>query len=241
MSLPLVLLPGLDGTGQLFAPFIRAIPESLEPRVITFPRDRVLGYEDLLSLVERQLPAGQPFILVGESFSGPLALMLAAKQPSGLVGLVLVASFHRRPVSPSKAALQPLLPMALRLPLSALAVRSLLAGWDASTSLVSAFRAAIATVEPGVLAARIGAALAVDATRELAGCRVPLLYLGGVRDRLLRRGIPDELRAVRPDAEVHLLAAPHLVLQRQPSQAAGALVDFVGRLGSRPGAGPAAR
>jgi surfactin synthase thioesterase subunit len=73
-----VLLPGLEGTGRLFARFTAAAVPALELQVIAFPPDRRLTYAQLDELVRRQLPADRPFALLGESFSGPLALRIAA-------------------------------------------------------------------------------------------------------------------------------------------------------------------
>jgi hypothetical protein len=39
----LLLLPGMDGTGRMFAPLIARLPASLEPRAIAYPGDRALG------------------------------------------------------------------------------------------------------------------------------------------------------------------------------------------------------
>jgi pimeloyl-ACP methyl ester carboxylesterase len=227
---PVVMfLPGLDGTGDLFAPLLAELPEAFEARVVQYPPDRSLGYEALASLIARHLPGTQPFALVGESFSGPLALMVAAKAPPGLASVALVASFHRRPVAPWLAALRPMVSAIFSRPPPEFVVRHLLAGSDASADLIAKFRSAVAGVRPEVLSARVHAALDVDASGALAACRVPLLYLGGTEDRLLRRAIPAEIRAILPSAEVRQLAAPHLVLQRRPREAAAALIDFLAR------------
>lgn len=232
---PLVmLLPGLDGTGDLFAPLISELPGSFEARVVRYPPDRSLGYEALTSLVEGQLPARRPFVLLGESFSGPIALKVAAKAPPGLAAVVLAASFHRRPVALWLAALRPMTHAIFSRPPPELVVRHLLAGPNAPADLVAKVRAAVAMVRPEVLSARVRAALDVDASGTLAGCRLPLLYLGGMEDRLLRRAIPGEIRAILPSAEVRLLEAPHLVLQRRPGEAAAALVDFLARAARSP-------
>ena len=224
---PLIMfLPGLDGTGDLFAPLLAELPEAIEARVVQYPPDRSLGYEALATLIEGQLPATQPFALVGESFSGPLALMVAAKAPPGLAAVALVASFHRHPVPPWLAALQPMVSAIFSRPPPEFVVRHLLAGSDAPADLIAQFRAAVARVRPEVLSARVRAALDVDASDALAACRVPLLYLGGTEDRLLRRAIPDEIQTIHPSAEVRHLAAPHLLLQRLPREAAAALSEF---------------
>ena len=88
----LILLPGMDGTGQLFGPLLRILPPGLEAAVVAYPPDRPCGYAELLPLVEAAVPDGGEFLILGESFSGPLALLLAASRPRGLRGVILCAS-----------------------------------------------------------------------------------------------------------------------------------------------------
>src|SRR5262245_17031078 len=96
----LLLLPGGDGTGKLFDPLLHALAgqDSLTPVVVAYPPDRACGYGDLLPLVEQNVPAGADFLVLGESFSGPLALLLAARRPPGLRGVILCGTFVRNPL-----------------------------------------------------------------------------------------------------------------------------------------------
>src|SRR6516225_8307668 len=94
----LLLLPGMDGTGRLFEPLLPFLPPSLVAVVLAYPPDRPLDYAELLPYVEAAIPDGQEFLVLGESFSGPLALLLAARQPPGLRGIILCASFARSPL-----------------------------------------------------------------------------------------------------------------------------------------------
>src|SRR5713226_3154653 len=89
-----LLLPGMDGTGKLFTSFERQLSPELHPRIISYPPDRVLGYQQLLG--EIRVSPG-PFAIVAESFSGPLAIELASRYANRLCALVLVASFVRNP------------------------------------------------------------------------------------------------------------------------------------------------
>ena len=91
----LLLLPSMDGTGLLFEPLVQALPPSLQARAVAYPPDQPLGYNDLLPLVQATAAEGGDFVVVGESFSGPLALMLAADRPVDLPCVVLCASFVR--------------------------------------------------------------------------------------------------------------------------------------------------
>jgi thioesterase domain-containing protein len=70
----LVLLPGMDGTGELFAPFLAALGPDQAVVVVRYPTDRELGYAELEQVARAALPVDQPFILLGESFSGPVAI-----------------------------------------------------------------------------------------------------------------------------------------------------------------------
>jgi len=51
---PLVLLPGLDGTGRLFARLVERLPATIEPLVHPYPSDRALGYRELADVVRER-------------------------------------------------------------------------------------------------------------------------------------------------------------------------------------------
>ncbi|HTP50165.1 MAG TPA: alpha/beta fold hydrolase [Anaeromyxobacteraceae bacterium] len=221
-----ILLPGLDGTGRLFSRFVAAADGGLSLRVLSYPTDRYLGYRELEELVAREIPPGR-FALLGESFGGPLALRIAARAPAGLVGVVLAASFHRRPAARIFRVASPLGPAFFRLPLPDHAVRLLLAGVDAPDELVREVREAVALVKGKVMAARAREALRVDVTKLLRACPVPLLFLGGKHDRLLRSALPIEIRSLRADAEIRMLDAPHLVLQRRSAESMRVVREFL--------------
>ena len=91
----LVLLPGMDGTGLMFGPILPFL-EGLDPRVVRYPAE-LTSYPDCLAFARAQLPLDRPFLLLGESFSGPIAIALAAERPEGLQGLVLCVTFARNP------------------------------------------------------------------------------------------------------------------------------------------------
>src|SRR4051794_32003699 len=94
----LVLLPGMDGGDRLFGPLRACAPAGTETVAVGYPPGPANGYEDLLPLVRAQLPTDRPYVLLGWSFSGPLALLAAAERPPRLRGVVLAASFVKTPV-----------------------------------------------------------------------------------------------------------------------------------------------
>src|SRR5579883_1951220 len=93
-----VLLPGLDGTGRLLEEFARSLGRTSTVRVVRYPPDLAASYVELEDVARALVPVDKPYILIGESFSGPIAISLAAKAPQGLVGLVLCATFARAPL-----------------------------------------------------------------------------------------------------------------------------------------------
>lgn len=211
----LLLLPGMDGTGLLFRALQQALPLDVRATVVEYPRDETLGYDELL---ERIPIPSEPFVIVAESFSGPLAVRLAARELPNLRGLVLAATFVRSPRAIPRWALSPLL---FSVPPPDAVLRWALMG-NADVSLL---REAIRSVKPGVLAHRLREIAKVDVSDELRRCRVPMLEISASRDRLIPRALSSEF----PHIEHVELDAPHLVLQRCAREAAQHIVEFARR------------
>ncbi len=210
-----VLLPGLDGTGTLFAPFREAAPAHAKLHTVVLP-NRVLSYEELAEWVRKRLPSG-PLTLIAESFSGPLGLALAARHPD-VEALALCATF----VTPPGPACCASLPDAiLAAPPPAMVLAALLTGFD--LPLAQRVRSALRTVPPRVVAARIRSVLRVDARALLRAFCKPLLLLGARHDRLVGPAHLAEMTALAPHARVVTLDTPHLVLQAAPREAWAAL------------------
>ncbi|HYS08783.1 MAG TPA: alpha/beta hydrolase [Myxococcales bacterium] len=220
----LLLLPGMDGTGDLFASFLRFLPPDVEPQVVAYSRERPLGYEQLA----REIPIPSvPFAILAESFSGPLGIRIAARHPGLTRGLVLVATFIRSP-SPALVRLAALLaPLIFRRPPPAFALRWMLAGSDASDSEVAEVRAVLESLPARILASRLRAIAGTDVSTDFAAVAAPILYVLGTRDRLVPSTVPKQLQAIRPDIELCSLDASHLVLQRKPAEAAAAISKFL--------------
>ena len=196
--------------------------------MISYPSDQPLGYRELEEFVLARLPTDREFAIVAESFSGPLAVRLSARCPTGLRGLVLVASFVANPSWSMLRYLRFMVRSPLfRFALPGFAIRRRLVGPDAPDQLVGEVQASIRTVRPEVMARRVREVLRVDAGESFAAVRVPILYLSGEQDRQVAPRIADELRKARPDMKIASIPAPHLVLQRQPLMAAGQIGRFL--------------
>lgn len=223
----LVLLPGLDGTGTLFEPFIRELPAAWRVVVVAYPADAGLGYDELTSLALSAIPVDGAVVLLGESFSGPIAIRLAAELGLRVQALILCCTFARNP-RPGLAWLRPLLavvPSPAALP-AVLSVRALL-GRHAAEEPQALLARALAALPASVLRARLRAALTVDVLPQLARVQAPVLYLQASHDLVVPSNAVADLLAALPALKVVRLPGPHGLLQTAPRAAASAVLSFL--------------
>ena len=214
----LLLLPGLDGTGALFAPFVAQLDCAFEAEVVSYPTTEVTP-------AAMELPR-EPFAIVAESFSGPIALRLAAKRPANLIAIVLVATFVESPMRWVPAwVVRPKL--FARLARSRMLIRHQLLDASASDELVDLVRAAIMRVPAPVLAGRVRTLLSLNASDALQACEAPMLYLQAAQDRIVPGRAAQLMARYRPDLRVERIEGPHLLLQCNPAGAARVIEQFL--------------
>ena len=222
----LVLLPGMDGTGELFARFAKELAPFFALKIIAYPATKPMGYAALLDLVVGQLPAEGRYAVLAESFSGPLGIELAARAPDRLAKLILCCTFARNP-RPSLRALLPLLPL---LPMKAVPVSwvgRVLMGSFFEPELQADLARAMSQLQPDVMRARAQAVLEVDVLARLQAIRVPTLYLQAKRDSLMSPRAADQILAVKPDVQLQKFDGPHFLLQTKPAEAALIVKQFL--------------
>lgn len=93
---PVILVPGMDGTGLLFYRQVPLLARSY--RVITYAlRDTAATMDvlvsDLARIIDTVAPTERRAIIVGESFGGALALSFALAKPEQVSRLVILNSF----------------------------------------------------------------------------------------------------------------------------------------------------
>jgi pimeloyl-ACP methyl ester carboxylesterase len=211
----------MDGTGEMLAEFAREAQAHFDAvQVIAYPRDKAMDYAALAPFVRASLPKDAPFVLLGESFSGPLALQIASSAPRGLQGVVLSTSFARDPVP----MLRPFATLLARLPVRAVPMRVvawwLLGRWQ-TPALRAALRHALGSLAPDVLPARMRCAM--QANQEVSAIQVPLLYLRATEDRLIEPKAGDWILSQAQRGERVVIEGPHLLLQAAPRACASAI------------------
>ena len=226
----LIALPGMDGGAHLFGPLRDVASGEADVVAIGYPAGAANGYDDLLPMVRAYLPTDRPFYLLGWSFSGPLALMLAAERPPQLRGVVLAASFARNPVPRlPRWARGFVTPAVFKLYPAASRLKALLGGYG-TPEVRGMLKRAHAEAGAVALATRARATLFVDATPALAACPVPVLYLRASNDEVIAASCSDEIQRLLPSAEIIEIAGPHLALITNPVAAWTAVSAFMNRV-----------
>ena len=222
------LLPGLDGTGRLFAPLLGALSPQIKATAIPYAPENFASYAELSAYVAEKLLSHQPSIIVAESFSGPTAIRVAAASPRNLRAIVLCASFAYIPAPfLFRTFFSYLSPCIFAVTPPRWIVRHFLAGSDAPDELLAQLYEAISEGSPSVFAHRLKMVLAADERQTLCRVRVPMLCLFPLRDRLLGCRSADLMRRIRGDISSVPIDAPHFVLQRKPVEAIQAIQKWL--------------
>lgn len=210
----LVLLPGMDGTGDLFEEFLSYYDG--ENLVIPLPQDGPQDHLSLARAIEMQLP-NEDFILLAESFSGGIVPELLKRSLANIKGVIFVASFLSCPN-------RYLLPIVKVLPLKALASaplskighKFLLLGQHASEALLLKFITVIKSIPEHILKSR----LAVMSQQRLpqGNFEVPTVYIQAMSDRLIMPRKSRELCNLFKNIEYIEIDGPHFVLQAKPKE-----------------------
>ncbi|HLQ77194.1 MAG TPA: alpha/beta hydrolase [Terriglobia bacterium] len=220
-----VLLPGLDGTGELFAPFVTAAPQGFRTIVVDYPTDET--EIDALEQCARE-KLTDSCIVIAESFSGPIGVRIAADDR--VQALILCNSFIRNPISPAfqQFAIWPLFSISI----PEFVLRFFLLGQEAHPALVKSTRSAIRRVPAHVIAHRVRQVLQTDERNMVRSLRKPVLYLRGLSDNLVSERNCRDLQTIRPDVEIVWIRGPHLLLQVSPEECWGAIQRFVEESGA---------
>lgn len=221
----LVLLPGLNGSCTLFEPLLSQLNTSTPIKRLELPALGSQAPDDLADLLISQL-GDTPFVLLGESFSGPIAYQLALRMPPGLCAVIFVASFISTP--------NPLLRLLRYAPLPRwlLNQHSLLKlfclNGQSNTALEDLVSLEIKKLPMHLLRARLNS-LAELKSPDLT-LQLPALHLIALHDRLVTKKSQSSLKDSCHKLTEIWLPGPHFLLQTQPLRCAEAIEHFMAEL-----------
>ena len=210
-----VLIPGMDGTGTLFEPFIELIPAGIEVVSLPLLQRSDAGYEDQARHVIGSI-GEQPIILVAESYSGMVSYNMLTMVCSNIQHVVFAAGFITRPSG--------LVSLAKYLPIGFLKSRAVprslvgkfVFGKFSSPELVELFYGSLHSVSNDVLKSRL---------RQIAMLPVPWIpisvpctYIRPKRDKLVSKRAIEPFQNLCQKLEVCEVDGTHFVLQTNPGQ-----------------------
>lgn len=222
----LVLMPGFEGNGKLFAPLIPWLQPHFELSIIKYPD--LNSFEDYVDCAQNQLPSEPGYSLLAESFSGPVAIALLAQRPGQIGPSVLSSTFARSPLAA-------LTKMANHVPQQMFSIGTLSeycldvnAVYDEDQSETQPLPLNIAEQLDGVvLRHRIAVMSRIDVSALLPQIEAPILLLHGQRDRIVSELEARLITQNLPGARRVDFDAPHLLLQIQPQQCAEQIIRHI--------------
>jgi len=217
----LILLPGMDGTGIMFDPLLKALPSGIQVKVIAYPCDTALSYKELVLYVQDRLPENKDFVLLAESFSGPIAYeiarQMAKENNEHLKRVIFVASFIGLP--------NRLLRLVKILPLNFLFsgiipdfILKILIGDFKNKYALELLKNSLDKVSPDILSYRI---------KEMSGLPINIqgrinksVYIQAISDRLVSSGNSDIIKNISTKFRLYRVEGSHFICQVNPEKCA---------------------
>jgi pimeloyl-ACP methyl ester carboxylesterase len=219
----LVLLPGMDGTGELFEEFLSNYDGDY--LVIPLPKSGPQDHASLAKFIKEQLPA-EDYILLAESFSGGIVPELIKLSPTHLKGLIFVASFISSP-NQFLLSIAKLLPIKVlaSAPLSTIFHKFLFVGQGASKELLSKFITITKSIPDLVLNSRLE--VMSQQRLPITTSDIPSIYIQALTDRLISSKKGQEFTKVFINIEYIEIEGPHFILQSQPKESARLITEAI--------------
>ncbi|HVZ03521.1 alpha/beta hydrolase [Hyphomicrobium sp.] len=218
----IVLLPGLDGTGELFERLAGHLGAEFTVRIVRYPNDPSLGYAGYAELVRNVIGTREVYLL-GESFSGPVAIRVASQLGRQIRGLLLAATFLKAPwpgwllrrasrVDPETT------PPKIR--------DTILMGPYGDPELRQKVNEIVRNLSRPVRAARLRAVAEVDVRDDFAKLSCPILALHGRDDWLVSKTAMQKAICRKGGARMIVFPAAHMLLQTGAADAAAEIIAF---------------
>ncbi len=210
----------------MFEPFVENLPKDWTIAIARYPDNIALGYEQLKDEAKKAIPPAGSYFVLGESFSGPLAVSLAESADSRLKGVIFCCSFMKSPIP----ALSYLGKVIRNYPMSGVPfflIEKALLGSFRSPTLSKLLRSSIRSVSNAAFTERLRAIQSVDVSAKLANLSIPIIYLRATKDCLVNWRETEAMQQTAKHMVVIGVKGPHCLLQASPREAAREVILFV--------------
>lgn len=225
----LVLLPGFDGTGKLFARLIDSInalceADAFDIRVVSYTNEVELN--DYVQTV-RKLIGDETVTLLAESFSGPIAIQLLSQYPEIIERCIFSTSFAETPyLSLCNKAMQLPNIMFTNQIMRQMAMKQFCYGRHFTASLGKETLKTVQKLPVSIIKQRLTLLSKQDSQTLVSSIKTPCLYLQASDDKIVTAALSEKLHSILPNVRVHEIEGPHLLLQAKPADCAAAIIAF---------------
>lgn len=222
----LILLPGLDGTGKLFQPLLKILPSDIDVLVINYPTHKLLNYNELVEYVLSYIPINEKFILVAESFSGPIAYSISQQKGKTLVSIIFVATFLEQP-KPT------ILKILIKLPLNYLLkfsvpifiLRYIFFSKNIDKQIIQTLKKTLKNIPVETIIHRIQKISTLQ--KALIKVDMNVYYILAQKDKIIPYKVINSFQNIFNKVKIYPLNSGHLVLQSFPKECADIIVDII--------------
>jgi pimeloyl-[acyl-carrier protein] methyl ester esterase len=231
----LLFMPGIDGTGTSFEPLRQFLPANIETTVIKYPTSKPLSFEETVNSAREQI-SRNPDVVLAESFSGPVAVVLIGSGRLKTKGLILSATFARTP-RPFVVRILSLLPVEsiLKLPFPNSWLRHFIGDAKTAGVILPLWERVRSEVPARILAHRIRMVGRIDVREYLSKVMIPCLYIQATRDRIVPPSSVRDFADSITGLHIRRIAGPHPILQVEPEVSAAIISEFIGALAHKGG------
>lgn len=219
------MLPGLDGTGDLFEALARSLSDAIEPIICVYPQNPALGYSDLVSIAESFLPSGSPYVLLGESFSGPISVEIASMRPEGLKGLILVNTFLSNP-RPLLGKLISIAPDIFICKPPRFLLKIVTSASENGENTVDSLQEVLTRLPPSLVRARLKCVVEVDVNHLVSEISAPIQIIKSTQDWAVPANSMSLLLKAKLNVSEQELVGNHFILQCRPNRSAEIIEGF---------------
>lgn len=207
----IILLPGVDGTGILFEPFVNTFKADVPVEVMPLTTDSDQSILNQVSIIE-QAVGDEEVILIVESYSGLLAYELAKRNKIRIKQIFFFGCFLQPPSFIGK--LGRFLPVRLLNIIPDKVIAHILFNRWSSVELIALFRKAIAAGNFSNLKKRIRIIGTYHKPSQVID--VPCVYIQATMDNLVSAYNLKAFEDLCSNLQVEVVEATHMLLQTQP-------------------------
>lgn len=207
----IILLPGVDGSGILFEPFVKIFEPEVPVEVMPLTNDSDQSILNQVSIIEDAI-GDEEVILIVESYSGLLAYELAKRNKIRIKQIFFFGCFLQPPSLIGKIGR--FLPVRLLNIIPNKVLAHILFNRWSSPELTTLFRKAIESVDFTNLKKRIKAIATYQKPSQVID--VPCVYVQATMDNLVSAYNVKAFEDLCSDLQVEVVEATHMLLQTQP-------------------------